>query len=150
MSQRRIFSTVPTPSTGGSRVVGAPGASGSPQMPGQVPDRSGVPGQGQMPFPSNVDAPRPLTQGGSAQEIVGVYAAHLSNPEQVDNPARFEQAAATYEEMRKADPSLLTPVRPLPGYDLDATPAIEGGEAAPGEFPALAEGVALTSNKPVS
>jgi hypothetical protein len=147
MTQRRVFSTAPTTSAVPRTRFGAPGARMSPQMPGQVPDRSGVPGHGQLPIAAHLDAERPLTQFGTAEEIVGVYAVDPNDPEHATNPARFEQATASYEEMRKADPSLLTPVRPRPGYDLAANPAITAGEAAPGEIPALAEGTALTADK---
>ena len=147
MTQRRVFSTAPTTSSAPRTRYGAPGASKSPQMPGEVPDRSGVPGHGQLPIEADPGAERPLTQLGSAEEIVGVYAVDPNDPEHATNPARFEQATASYEEVRKADPSLLTPVRPRPGYDLAATPAITAGEAAPGEIPALAEGTALTADK---
>ena len=144
MSQRRDLSASHTSDLGGTprRRLGTPGASSSPQMPGQVPDRSGVPGRGQLPLLPSDGPRRPLTQFGTAQEIMGVYA---PKPGQEDDPARFEQATAAFEELRKADPSLLTPIRPLPGYDLDATPALAAGEGAPGEIPALAEGVALTA-----
>lgn len=147
MTQRRVFSTAPTTSAVPRPRFGAPGASNSPQMPGQVPDRSGVPGHGQLPIAADPGAARPLTQLGTAEEIMGVYAVDPNDPEHATNPARFEQATASYEEMRKADPSLLTPVRPKPGYDLAANPAITAGEAAPGEIPALSEGTALTADK---
>jgi hypothetical protein len=147
MTQRRVFSTAPKASAVPRPRYGVPGARMSPQMPGQVPDRSGVPGHGQLPIAAHPGAERPLTQFGTAEEIVGVYAVDPNDPEQATNPARFEQAAASYEEMRKADPSLLTPVRPRPGYDLAALPHVAAGEAAPGEIPALAEGTALTADK---
>ena len=147
MTQRRVFSTAPTTSAVPRPRFGAPGARMSPQMPGQVPDRSGVPGHGQLPIEANPGAELPLSQFGTAQEIIGVYAVDPNDPEHATNPARFEQATASYEEVRKADPSLLTPVRPKPGYDLAANPAITAGEAAPGEIPALSEGTALTADK---
>ena len=147
MTQRRVFSTAPTTSAVSRPRFGTPGASKSPQMPGQVPDRSGVPGHGQLPITADPGAARPLSQLGSAEEIMGVYAIDPNDPEHATNPARFEQATASYEEMRKADPSLLTPERPKPGYDLAANPAIAAGEAAPGEIPALSEGTALTADK---
>jgi hypothetical protein len=146
MSQRRVFSTTPslTSDPPRQRIAGAtPGAGRSPQMPGQVPDRSGVPGHGQLPVPPTAGPIRPLSQFGTAQEILGVYAPDPSQPGQETDPARFEQATAAFEELRKADPALLTPIRPLPGYDLDATPALTATLGAPGEMPALAEGVAL-------
>jgi hypothetical protein len=146
MTQRRVFSTAPSTDFAPRPNRGAPGARRSPQMPGQVPDRSGVPGHGQLPIEPEPGARPPLTQFGSAQEIMGVYAVDPNDPDDAADPARFEQATAAYEEVRKADPSLLTPVRPKPGYDLAANPAITAGEAAPGEIPALSEGTALTAD----
>lgn len=147
MTQRRVFSTAPSTDFAPRPNRGAPGARRSPQMPGQVPDRSGVPGHGHLPVQADPGAQRPLSEYGTAQEIVGVYAVDPNDPEQATDPARFEQATASYEEVRKADPSLLTPIRPAPGYDLEATPSITAGEGAPGEIPALAEGTALTAEK---
>ncbi|MBA3276262.1 MAG: hypothetical protein H0T72_10745 [Chloroflexia bacterium] len=94
----------------------APGANRSPQVPGQVPDRSSVPAQGDVPveLPTG-EVRRPLAEYGTAQRIMGVYEATDGNE---DDPARFEQTTVSYEELRKADPSLRTPVRPTPGYAL--------------------------------
>jgi hypothetical protein len=97
-------------------------------MPGQVPDRSGVPGHGRLPLPRATTPRPPLTEFGTAQRIMGVFALA---PGAEDNVARWEQATASYEEMRKADPSLLSPVRPGPGLTM--------GEAD-AERPTLAEG----------
>jgi len=96
----------------------APGAVGSPQVPGEVPDRSTVPGEGVLPVPVP-DGPvrRPLTQYGTSEEIMGVYDKEELAPE---DPARFVQAPPSYEEQRKANPMLRTPVRPQPGYALAA------------------------------
>jgi hypothetical protein len=63
---------------------------------------------------------------------MGVYGAHGEN---ADDPARFEQATASYEELRKANPALRTPVRPTPGYAL-----AEGTRIAHPATAALAEG----------
>ena len=111
----------------------APGAVWSPQIPGQVPDRSPVPGEGVLPVPP-ADTPRPpLTEFGTAQRIVGIYAPKDGND---DDPARFELGPTSYEEMRKANPALRTPVRPTSGYQLAdgsrlsvGSPALEGTEA---------------------
>ncbi len=146
MSQRRSFTTGQANAGQPPRLkLGTPGASHSPQMPGQVPDRSGVPGHGQLPVPLVDEPVRPLSHLGTAQAIMHVFAVDPAQPGQADDPARFEQATASYEELRKADPALLTPIRPLPGYDLDATPAITAGETAPGEIPAAAAGTSLTA-----
>lgn len=137
------------PATGRRRQLiapAAPGAIASPQYPGEVPDRSTVPGKFSTSVPRASDPRRPLSEAGTAQEIMGVYAA--SGEREMD-PARFEQATAAYEEMRKAYPARLPPVRPAPGYALShgdamaselqaidaprpvpAEPVVETGEAA--------------------
>ena len=111
----------------------APGAIDSPQEPGQVPDRSSVPTQAQLPVPPDSIGRRPLTEYGTAQRIMHVYAAE---PEHEDDPARFEQATASYEEMRKAYPALEMPDSPAPGYVLSAgnrlaSEALEVGGPSP-------------------
>jgi hypothetical protein len=110
-----------------------PGANRSPQIPGQVPDRPSVPDHGELPVELPTDgAPRPIAENGTAQRIMGVYEATDENR---DDPARFEQATATYEEVRKADPSLRTPVRPTAGYALS-----DGTRIANPELTALSAG----------
>lgn len=95
----------------------APGAVWSPQVPGQVPDRSSVPGEGELPVPVPETPPRrPLTEYGTAQRVMRVYSGR--DDLAIDDPARFEQAPVSYEEQRKAFPTLRTPTRPLPGYAL--------------------------------
>ncbi|HWV23369.1 MAG TPA: hypothetical protein VNZ58_04195 [Thermomicrobiales bacterium] len=95
----------------------APGAVTSPQIPGQVPDRSSVPGENQIPVPPPpAGGPRrPLVERETAQGIMHVYAPKNGNE---DDPARFEQATVSYEEIRKAVPFLRTPIRPAAGYAL--------------------------------
>lgn len=96
----------------------APGASVSPQRPGMTPDRSSVPGH----FSTRVSAPstkrRPLSQYGTAEEIMRVY---KRESEDKITPKHFEQATASFEELRKADPAMLPPARPaqppLPAAD---------------------------------
>lgn len=58
---------------------------------------------------------RPIAEYGSAQRIMNVYAPEGGNE---DDPARFEQAPVSYEEFRKSNPALRTPLRPKPGYAL--------------------------------
>jgi hypothetical protein len=97
----------------------APGASASPQKPGMTPDRSSVPGH----FSTRVAPPltkrRPLTQYGTAEEIMKVF---KKVPEEQVTAKSFEQATASYEELRKAYPWELPPVRP-------SQPAIAAGES---------------------
>src|SRR5215216_6358233 len=90
------------------RKLPQPGARSSPQIPGQTIDQFSVPGHTNYRVARTTTVRRPLTQFGTAQEIMGVYA---PKPGQENDPARFEQASASYEELRKADPALLTPVR---------------------------------------
>lgn len=127
------------------RTVPRAGARSSPQIPGQTIDQFSVPGHTNYRVARTTTVRRPLTQFGTAQEIMGVYA---PKPGQENDPARFEQASASYEELRKADPALLTPIRPLPGYDLKAVPATSAQSLAPGEIPALAEGTSLPADAP--
>ncbi len=96
----------------------APGAVTSPQIPGEVPDRSSVPEQGVLPVPvPDGDVRRPLVEYGTSQAIMGVYDKDDLAPE---DPERFVQAPPSYEEQRKATPALRTPVRPQAGYALTA------------------------------
>lgn len=95
----------------------APGAVKSPQIPGEVPDRSTIPDEGVIPVPPpeiQGESRRPETQYGTAQEIMGVY-----EKKDVSNPERFEQTPPSPEEQRKAFGGMLrTPQRPMPGYAL--------------------------------
>lgn len=110
----------------------APGASRSPQIPGEVPDRSSVPGEGVLPVPAPVgEVRRPRSEYGTAQRIMGVFAPTEGKD---DDPSRFEQTTASYEELRKANPALRTPARPTAGYALT-----EGTRLANPELTALSE-----------
>lgn len=115
----------------------APGAVRSPQTPGEVPDRSSVPDRGVLPVPpATGETRRPRTEYGSAQRIMGVY---VPVPGKEDDPARFEQTTVSYEELRKANPSLRTPVRPSAGYAL-----ADGTRIANPELASLSEGADST------
>ena len=114
-----------------------PGAIRSPQHPGQVPDRSTIPGQFSKRVPRARQVIRPLTEAGSAQSIMNVYAA---KPGAEMDPMRFEQATATYEELRKAYPAQLPPPRPGPGYALETGDRMASemqATSGPGPAPAL-------------
>ncbi|MFL5759048.1 MAG: hypothetical protein ACJ789_04875 [Thermomicrobiales bacterium] len=102
--------------------VPAPGARRSPQIPGQVPDRSTVPGFHSTQVPKPTSVMRPLTQYQTAEEISKRFRKY---PAGQIKPEQFEQADASFEELRKAIPADNPPVRPKRGYILDA-----GEEAA--------------------
>jgi len=93
----------------------SPGGNRSPQHPGQVPDHTALPGRPNRGVPRPRQILRPLSEQGTSQGIMGVYQAA---PGQEMDPSRFEQATATYEELRKAYPAQLPPTRPTPGYFL--------------------------------
>ena len=111
----------------------SPGAQTSPQHPGEVPDRSTIPGHHSLRVPRATTVRRPLTEFGTAQEIMNVFAAA---PGKEMEPSRFEQATAAYEELRKAYPAQLPPARPAPGY------ALERGDATASEMQAIEAGPA--------
>jgi hypothetical protein len=90
----------------------APGAFASPQEPGQVPDRSTVPGHHSIRVPKPGHLYRPLTQYGTAEEIMKTFRRHGD----AITPEQFEQATASFDELRKANLADLPPVRPAPGY----------------------------------
>ena len=110
----------------------APGASRSPQRPGQVPDRTDIPGETVDFSPPIEGIPlRPLTQYGTAQEIMDL----LPAPGEEAQPGDFEQPPASFQEQRKAYPWQLPPVRPTSAFALDQgvaeeAPALPEGEAA--------------------
>lgn len=109
----------------------APGAVSSPQIPGMVPDRSTITGEGVLPVPPAVEPiQRPLSEYGTSQRIMGTFQPRDGND---DDPARFEQTSAAYEELRKAHPYLRTPIRASAGYAL-----IEGTRVASEGLAALA------------
>lgn len=97
----------------------APGAVGSPQQPGQIPDISTVPERGQLPVAIPEEGPRrPATQYKTAEEILHVWDA---TGKDVLDPERFTQALPSYEERRKAMPWTRKPVRPSEGYALSVS-----------------------------
>ena len=119
-----------------SQPVAAPGARRSPQVPGEVPDRAMIAGVPNRRGPNRTDIGVPLTEFGTAQAIMGVFAAE---PGEELNPARFEQATASYEELRKAYPADLPPTHPAPGY------ALAHGDAMASEMQAI-EGASPTGS----
>jgi hypothetical protein len=120
---------------GRKQKVAAPGARRSPQIPGKVPDRSTVPGHFATQVPKPVSVMRPLTQYQTAQEITKRFRQYA--PDQI-TPEQFEQANASFEEVRKAHPADNPPVRPSRGYALqigdEAAALPETVEEQGGEF----------------
>jgi len=93
----------------------APGARRSPQKPGMTPDRSTIIGQAREVAPPATSRQRPLSQYGTAQEILRVF---TPGADGVWDKSDFEQAPTSDEERRKALPTNLTPMRPVPGFAL--------------------------------
>ena len=116
------------------RRVQTPGGLLAPSRPGQTPDRSTVPGHGQLPVPPAGAKVRPLSQYGSAQEIIQVYTPGANGEW---DKSDFEQFTASYEELRKANPADLPPDRPaVPATiiaEVDDTPELPEGETKAGE-----------------
>ena len=93
----------------------APGARQSPQKPGMTPDYSTITGQAREVAPPATSLQRPLSQYGTAEEIMQVF---TPGADGVWDKTDFEQAPASEEENRKALPTALTPIRPVPGFAL--------------------------------
>jgi hypothetical protein len=106
----------------------APGALASPQHPGMRPDRSTVPGYFSTTVPAARTVRRPLTQYGTAEAVTRVFS---QKPPGEMTPEDFEQAPASFEELRKADLTALPPKRPQPRAipNPDGTAALVAGEA---------------------
>lgn len=97
----------------------APGATQSPQQPGQLPDISSVPERGELPVPIPEEGPRrPSTQHLTAEDLLDVWE---NTGKDVLSAERFIQAPPGYEETRKATPWVRKPVRPVPGYALSVS-----------------------------
>lgn len=139
------------PSEGRPKLPPSPGASTSPQRPGQTPDRSDLPGFNVKRVP-RIAGPvrRPLTQYGTAEELIPVF----PSPNAEATAGQFEQGPASHEEMRKAYPWKLPPIGPTPVFRLDQgvrsePPALPGWtyEALPDEVkPEEAEGDHVASS----
>lgn len=115
-----------------AKVVPAPGGMRAPHAPGMTPDWTLVPTHVGEPIPPAANKVRPLTQYGTAQELLGVF---RKKPADQLEPADFEQAPASPEEMRHANPALLTPIHPLAALEYNlaidpgpTTPELKSGE----------------------
>ncbi|MCO5222209.1 MAG: hypothetical protein M9947_11610 [Thermomicrobiales bacterium] len=107
----------------------APGGLSTLLRPGQMPDRSTIPGQFRIQAPAPAGPPvRPAAQYLTAQELSNA----LPLPDEPAAASDFEQAPASDEEARKAYPWQTPPRRPTPWFALDAgfapaDPALEAG-----------------------
>ena len=97
------------------RAPRAPGATSSPQLPGMTPDQPDLPNRARGSLPPLASNRRPLSEYGSAQRLLRLF---TPEPGTVLVAADWEQGPAAMEELRKADPALLTPIRPLGGIGL--------------------------------
>jgi hypothetical protein len=89
-----------------------------------TPDQPALPGRSRGSLPPLASNRRPLSEYGSAQRLLGLFTPEPGTELQAAN---WEQGPSATEELRKADPALLTPIRPLGGVGLGigrATPAI--------------------------
>ena len=93
----------------------APGATSSPQIPGMTPDDPDLPGKERGTLPPLASNRRPLTEYGTAQRFLRLF---TPAPGTTLEASDWEQGPAAMEELRKADPALVTPIRPLSGYAL--------------------------------
>jgi hypothetical protein len=93
----------------------SPGATDSPQRPGATPDTPRLPGKPRGSLRPLGGNRRPLTEYGTAQRLLRMF---TPDPGSDLQPTDWEQGPSAFEEVRKANPSLLTPFRPLDGYGL--------------------------------
>ena len=115
----------------------------SPQLPGMTPDQPDLPGRSRGSLPPLASNRRPLTEYGSAQRLLGLFTPEPGTELQASD---WEQGPSAMEELRKADPALLTPIRPLGGVGLGigrATPAI-----APEALEAIGDATEATTEAP--
>jgi hypothetical protein len=87
-----------------------------------TPDDPELPGRTRGTLPPLSSDRRPLTEYGSAQRILRLF---TPAPGTELTAADWEQGPTAREELRKADPALATPLRPLTGHGLGV------GHAAP-------------------
>ena len=92
------------------RTPPAPGGTRGSKAPGMTPDRSSVPGEFTERLPKAASLVRPLSQYATAQEFSGVF--RRAAPDQM-KPEDFEQADASFEELRKSIVAEWPPERPV-------------------------------------
>jgi hypothetical protein len=121
--QKRTLNSIPTEddpplddtSVHVPRTPQAPAATSSPQRPGMTPDEPDLAGRSRGSLPPLASNRRPLTEYGSAQRLLGLFTPEPGTELQASD---WEQGPSAMEELRKADPALLTPMRPLGGVGL--------------------------------
>jgi hypothetical protein len=164
--QKRTLNSIPTEddpplddtSVHVPRTPQAPAATSSPQRPGMTPDQPALPGRSRGSLPPLASNRRPLTEYGSAQRLLGLF---TPEPGTDLRASDWEQGPSAMEELRKADPALLTPIRPLGGVGLGigratsaiATEALEAiGDTAEAttEAPPTGEATAAPSAPPAT
>ena len=160
--QKRTLNSIPTEddpplddtSVHVPRTPQAPAATSSPQLPGMTPDQPALPGRSRGSLPPLASNRRPLTEYGSAQRLLGLF---TPKPGTELQPSDWEQGPSAMEELRKADPALLTPIRPLGGVGLgigrsapaipsEALEAIGDATEATTEVPPTGEATAAHSS----
>jgi len=114
------------------RAPQAPGATSSPQLPGMTPDQPDLPGRARGSLAPLASNRRPLTEYGSAQRLLHMF---TPAPGEEMQASDWEQGPSAMEEVRKADPALLTPIRPLGGLGLGI------GRSAPAIAPEALEAI---------
>ena len=164
--QKRTLNSIPTEndpplddtSVHVPRTPQAPAATTSPQLPGMTPDQPALPGRSRGSLPPLASNRRPLTEYGSAQRLLGLFTPKPGTELQASD---WEQGPSAMEELRKADPALLTPNRPLGGVGLgigraapaithEALEAIGDATEATTEVPPAEEANAAPSSPPVA
>jgi hypothetical protein len=164
--QKRTLNSIPTEddpplddtSVHVPRTPQAPAATSSPQLPGMTPDQPALPGRTRGSLPPLASNRRPLSEYGSAQRLLGLF---TPKPGTELQPSDWEQGPSATEELRKADPALLTPIRPLGGVGLgigrsapaithEALEAIGDATEATTEAPPTREATAAPSSSPVT
>ena len=124
-----------------------PAATTSPQRPGMTPEQPDLPDRPRGSLPPLVSNRRPLTEYATSQRLLGIL---TPEPGEEMQASDWEQGASAMEELRKADPALLTPNRPLGGHALgigrsapaiarEALEAIGDASAATQEIPPSGE-----------
>jgi hypothetical protein len=164
--QKRTLNSIPTEddpplddtSVHVPRTPQAPAATSSPQLPGMTPDQPALPGRSRGSLPPLASTRRPLSEYGSAQRLLGLF---TPKPGTELQPSDWEQGPSATEELRKADPALLTPIRPLGGVGLgigrsapaithEALEAIGDATEATTEAPPTGEATTAPSSPPAT